>query len=388
MNIRFAIVFFLINVCYFNILQAHPMPNSIVQIEVQDGRFLFNLKLPISELELAFGKDLSTNTRESFFKYKPELQQYLLQHIRLYDESKHQLSSKIVSMSIDSTTTELNGKYNEVQAVLEFENKQPLNQSSQFVLLYDAIIHQVVTHSAIVSVTQDWQNGIIHNNEKQIGIISIDTKSNSMQPFIINLEKGSDINGFRKIFWLGMSHIAKGTDHLLFLFVLLLPASLIAVKNRWANVGSKKYAFIRLLKIVTAFTIGHSLTLIIGALDILQIPAKPVEVIIAVSIVVTAVHCIKPIFYGKEIFIAAGFGLIHGLAFATVLSVLHLQTRQLLISILGFNLGIESMQLIVVIIMFPILFWLSYKKHYKYFKNVGSIAAILLSVYWIFERLS
>ena len=85
-----------------------------------------------------------------------------------------------------------------------------------------------------------------------------------------------------------MQHISEGTDHLLFLLVLLLPAPLLLKQKRWGRFGGTRYSLIRLLKIVTAFTLEHSLTLIIGALGWLWLPVQPVEVLIAFSILVSA----------------------------------------------------------------------------------------------------
>ena len=144
-----------------------------------------------------------------------------------------------------------------------------------------------------------------------------------------------------------MRHIAEGTDHLLFLLVLLLPAPLLLTKGRrWGGFGGVGYSLRRLLLIVTAFTLGHSFTLLLGALGWVRLPSQPVEVLIAVSILVSAGHAVRPLFPGREAWVAAGFGLVHGLAFASTLANLHLEAGPMALSILGFNLGIELMQLL------------------------------------------
>ncbi len=369
-------------------LEAHPMPNSIVQIKIEQKKIVLQLKLPVSELELAYGKSMNNDVATFVRENNNQLKQYIGTHIKLIDQTNHIWDKKVTSVSYDSANSEINGTYSETLATVEFESNTEINRNEKLLLLYDVIIHQVVTHSALVSITQDWENGIVNNKDKQIGVISLDTKNNVVRPFEINLEKGSIWKGFSNMFWLGVQHITEGTDHLLFLLVLLLPASLIVVNKKWINANNRKYTFMRLLKIVTAFTIGHSFTLILGALEILQLPSKPVEVLIALSIFITAIHCIKPMFYGKEIYIATGFGLVHGLAFATVLSNLHLQMKQMALSILGFNLGIEATQLCVVLVILPVLLVLSTKAYYAHLKNTGSIIAIILSIKWIIERLA
>jgi HupE / UreJ protein len=93
------------------------------------------------------------------------------------------------------------------------------------------------------------------------------------------------------------------------------------------------------LRIVTAFTLGHSLTLLAGALGWLRLPGQPVEILIAVSILVSAAHAQRPLFPGREAQVAAGFGLVHilvhGLAFTGTLAGLHLSAGPLALSILG-----------------------------------------------------
>ena len=78
--------------------------------------------------------------------------------------------------------------------------------------------------------------------------------------------------GFISIFRLGMRHIAEGTDHLLFLLVLFLPAPLIAVGSRWAGLADMRSSVLRILKIVTAFTVGHSITLALAAFGVVPVP--------------------------------------------------------------------------------------------------------------------
>jgi pimeloyl-ACP methyl ester carboxylesterase len=102
-------------------------------------------------------------------------------------------------------------------------------------------------------------------------------------------------------------------------------------------------SLLRILGIVTAFTIGHSITLTLAAMKAVQAPERSVEVLIAATILVSAVHALRPIFPGREAWIAGFFGLIHGLAFAATLARLGLSHWQRVAGILAFNLGIETM---------------------------------------------
>lgn len=189
------------------------------------------------------------------------------------------------------------------------------------------------------------------------------------------------------LFDLGMHHIAEGTDHLLFLLVLLLPAPLMVASARWGSPAGTRRSLLRIAGIVTAFTIGHSATLSLAALGFVHVPERPVEVLIAVSILVSALHAIRPIFPGREAWIAAFFGLIHGLAFAATLDRLGLGSWERLAGIFAFNLGIETMQIIVVAVTLPSLMLLSRTSTYSILRVGGAIFAGAASFGWVLERL-
>ena len=193
--------------------------------------------------------------------------------------------------------------------------------------------------------------------------------------------------GFRGMFRLGMRHIAEGTDHLLFLLVLLLPAPLTVCSSRWAGCAGVRRSLEQICKIVTAFTLGHSITLALAARGVLRVPARPVEVLISVSILACAIHALLPVFPGKEAGIAVFFGLIHGLAFATTLGQLGLGRWERVADVLAFNLGIETMQLLVVAAILPSLLLLSRTAGYSIMRIGGALFAGSASAGWIAERL-
>jgi HupE / UreJ protein len=189
------------------------------------------------------------------------------------------------------------------------------------------------------------------------------------------------------MFRLGMRHIAEGTDHLLFLLALLLPAPLLVIGSRWAGFAGARHSALQILKVVTAFTVGHSITLALAALGPFRVPSRPIEVLIALSILVSAAHALRPLFPGREAGIAAFFGLIHGFAFAATIGDLGLGWWERVGSILEFNLGIETMQLIVVAAIMPSLVLMSRTRAYPLLRVGGALLASFASLGWITDRL-
>ena len=150
-------------------------------------------------------------------------------------------------------------------------------------------------------------------------------------------------SGFGSFFTLGLWHILEGYDHLMFLLALLL-----APASGWAVV-----------RIVTAFTLAHSVTLALTALNLLQLPGLLVESAIAASIAFVAAQNLRAATTtAHRVGVTGLFGLIHGCGFADILRETGLPEGQLLTSLLGFNLGVEAGQLLVVLPLVPALRWL------------------------------
>lgn len=383
------LIFLLLVLCsIFSLpVSAHQQPTTLVVLDVSPNNVAMNLHVPLSELELAFGHDVARTPETSLEKWQAQFEAYLLTHIQVTTAKDQQWAVEVGEMKVEKAEQTQGGSFQEVTVDLTLTPPAGVS-TRKFTLNYDLIMHQVVSHKALVSIRSDWESGQTEAAQGKIGVIHVNTETTKIDPFEINLEKGSWWEGFKGMIGLGMQHIKEGTDHLLFLLVLLLPAPLLANGSQWGAFGGSKYSVTRLLKIVTAFTIGHSVTLLAGAAGWLRLPQQPVEIVVAFSILISAVHAIRPLFSGKEMYVAAGFGLVHGLAFATVLSNLNLGAGALALSILGFNLGIELMQLFVIAITVPWLILLSLTPVYKRVRIIIAILAAIAALGWILERVS
>lgn len=185
----------------------------------------------------------------------------------------------------------------------------------------------------------------------------------------------------------GVGHIWIGIDHILFLLSLLLPAVLVFNAKQWRPTESFKLAFLDVLKIVTAFTLAHSITLTLATLQIISLPSRWVESAIAASVVIAALNNLFPLFQGRRWIAAFGFGLIHGFGFASVLADLGLPQSTLLLALVGFNIGVEIGQLTIVGVFLPLAYLL--RKTWFYQRAVfsgGSMAIVLIAAIWLTER--
>lgn len=377
---RFLLATFIVQLAY-----AHQQPTTLGQLDIGSDHVVLNLHVPLNELELAFGHDVTTNPEQTIASWGPPLRQYLIGDVRPVTPAGQPWSVQVTTMSVGAAEQTQSGPFQEVFVRL-FLIPPPGAPLRKFVLNYDAIIHQVVTHKALISIHSDWASGRVEPT--QVGVIAVNTGTARVEPLAIDLGESNSLAGFAAMVRLGMQHIREGLDHLLFLIVLLLPATLTVNGRRWGEFAGSRQSMIRLTKIVTAFTLGHSATLLAGALHWVTLPQQRVEVLIACSILVTAIHAIRPVFPGREAHIAAGFGLVHGLAFATVLADLNLTGGPLALGILGFNVGIELMQLFVIALTAPWLILLSQTTAHPWVRRSGAVLAAIAAVGWIVSRVS
>jgi hypothetical protein len=187
----------------------------------------------------------------------------------------------------------------------------------------------------------------------------------------------------------GVFHIWGGIDHILFLLALLLPSVLRRENGRWQPVGNFRTAFSSVLKIVTAFTLAHSITLSLAALQVVSLPSRLVESTIAASVVLAALNNVFPIVIERRRWLVAfGFGLIHGFGFASVLADLELTKETLIRSLVGFNFGVELGQLSIVLVFLPLAFSLRSSSFYNRFTlAAGSLAVAAIAGIWMAERI-
>ena len=157
--------------------------------------------------------------------------------------------------------------------------------------------------------------------------------------------------------------------------------------RRWQGVSSFGTATREVLWVVTSFTVAHSITLSLAALGLVSLPSRLVESAIALSVVLAAANNLWPVVENRRWLVAFGFGLIHGFGFASVLAELGLPADALVLSLLGFNAGVELGQLAIVAGFLPVAFWL--RNTHLYLRGVfvlGSWLTMLVALVWLVER--
>jgi hypothetical protein len=186
----------------------------------------------------------------------------------------------------------------------------------------------------------------------------------------------------------GVRHILGGLDHVLFLLALLLPVVLRRDVDEQSARAGLKCALRDVFKVVTAFTVAHSLTLGLAALGIATVPASIIEPAIAASVALAALDNLRPMFGNDRWSVAFALGLLHGFGFSSALADIGMSADGLLQTLFAFNLGVELGQLAIVILFVPIAFLLRRAWFYEFaVVRCGSLAIAVLSVAWFVERM-
>jgi hypothetical protein len=349
-------------------LNAHQPGLSYINLTVESNRLSGRVDMSLRDLDLVVNLDADGNGAVTFAELQakqPAIGGYLLKHLTFSADGQPGL----VHVHNHLVATDNDGAF----AVAEIDVDFPV--APAVVSVRNHLFLEVdAAHRSLMQIT-------LETNVTP----AIFVKDQSEQTF--KLGEPRTRASFNTFFKEGVWHIWIGFDHILFLLALLLPSVLVLHEKKWMPVSDLKPAFINVFKIVTAFTIAHSITLGLAASELIRLPSRFVESAIAASVVLAALNNIKPFFHGKGWLVAFCFGIIHGFGFATVLGELDLQTTSLLTTLIGFNLGVEAGQLAIVAVFLPLAFSLRQTKAYKQGALVtGSAFIALLALIWLIER--
>jgi len=357
---------------------AHPTPGSVAFLDFTVGGARIEQDVPIEELERALHQTLweeGARPEDIVGRHEEFLRTYAKAHVQATSiDGGHPWIVDVLDVTGHPADDGPRARF-------RFALRAPEGEASSSIHLHDDLVaHEVISHYTSVYVRSDWAAGAARGGPKLAGTIHAGRND------VTVVRGGSFWRGLRSVVSLGMEHIATGSDHLMFLFALVLVAPLASSGGRWRVRRSTRDAILTLAGVVSAFTIGHSATLALGAFSLVAVPSGVVEAAIAVSILVTAMHALRPIFPRREALVAGAFGLIHGLAFASTLVGRDLGRAQAAWTLLGFNTGIELAQLGLLFLLFPWLLILARTRAYDPFRWFGGALALVLAIGWLLER--
>lgn len=358
--------------CWSALVAAHKPSDSYLHLETEGSEVRVRWDIALRDLEYALGLDADDDGAITWGELRGQgaaIASYALARLTLAADGVV-CPAEFVDLQVDEHT---DGRY----AVLGFLARcprAPRDLSVEYRLFFDL----------------DAQHrGLLRLAAGGAGQTAVFAPDSPRRSFALQSAPGGmeELRAFMDYAREGVWHIWIGFDHILFLLSLLLPAVLARNGGSWLPAADFRSALWDTVRIVTAFTLAHSVTLSLAALGYVSLPSRWVESAIAASVVAAALNNLLPLFHGRRARLAFGFGLVHGLGFASVLADLELPEALRLLGLVGFNLGVELGQLAIVAGFLPLAFALRRFRLYEAaVLKAGSVGIVLIAGIWLVER--
>lgn len=349
--------------------QAHSGSTAYLQATVVGASVQLRADYALRDLDDTLGVDADDDGKLTWGELQatsPALLAYLAPRLSIAGDA----AACALTASHDVQVTDhSDGPY----AVFQFTARCAV-EPSQWQLTDNALFEFDATHRALVR----WQHGA-------------ESSSATLTPTQRTLTLTGERGGFetmREYLREGLAHVWSGWDHMLFIAGLFLPAALRRQGKRWQPVERLGPALTDAVKLVTAFTIAHAVTLCLTALGVVSLPSRVVESLVALSVLFAGFNNLLPLAGRRTLFVLAWvFGLIHGTAIAGALLELGLPASGRLLALLGFNLGVEAAQLLLVAVLVPLAFALrNWRGYVSAVLWPGSMLVALAGLIWFINR--
>jgi len=348
---------------------AHKPSDSYLAVSVEGAPLRGQWDIALRDLEFAIGLDADGNGEITWGELKSRrkrVESYALSRLKLHADGKP-CALAPTALLVDEHS---DGAY----AVLRFDADCGGRAPGSVEIAYSLFFDIDPTHRGLLRFER--------GGAAQTAVLSPERPS-----LAFRAGESSPLGQFLDYLREGVWHIWIGFDHILFLLSLLLPSVLILKRNAWQAAERFRDTFWDVFRVVTSFTVAHSITLSLAALAVISLPSRLVESTIALSVLLAALNNLWPVVAERRWAVAFAFGLIHGFGFASVLTDLGLPQGTLLLALVGFNLGVEAGQLAIVTAFLPLAYALRGSSFYRRVVFTGGSATIaLVALVWLAER--
>ena len=381
MRRTFSTLLFLIGAFSAAIAHAHKASDSYLSLHVDGEKITGQWDIALRDLDIVLDLDRNADAVIDWGEVRTrhaDIAAYALSHLALKG-----VGPNVAACTLTVTDHLIDNHTDGAYAVMKLEGSCP-SAATTLLLNYSLLFDVDAQHRGLLKLSSTSASGA-GNDAAAFVVSAVFPADNATQSFV--LVAPSTLSQFATFVVDGAKHIAIGFDHILFLVALLLPAVLIRGEGKWIPVADLRTAFWSVFKIVTAFTVAHSITLSLAVLDVVQLPSRFVESAIAASVLITALDNLWPCLPRRRWLVAFVFGLLHGFGFASVLVDLKLPASTLILSLFGFNVGVEIGQLILVGILVPLAYVSRASWGYtRIALGAGSAVIAAISLGWLLER--
>ena len=395
---------------YLDVKEVGPVAGAANAPDGQQIEYRFSLAIAIKDLDLLVPIDANADGKVTWGEVKAAmpLVQALANdaaNIELRPAGAGQASANTCHLNWqgDGVDRRSDGNYIRLAAQARCPVAQPL--AFHYTLLRD----QDANHRLLVAGRIDGKDLLTTTSPQQPSLVLRAGTGVAANAAVASAQQPSNAwSALGDYFSLGVHHLLQGYDHLAFLLALVLPLRLVlfraapaialsvqepsrssATANADAHVRAPAREWIALLRTITAFTIGHSLTLILATFGLTEASPRWVEPAIALTIVFTALLNLRPLPWVRTDVLALLFGMVHGYGFAGLLLEAAAPSGLLPWALAGFNLGVEAGQLIAVcgwvLVSQPLVVRSWYPTAVV---RGGSALLVLLAAWWFWQRVN
>jgi hydrogenase/urease accessory protein HupE len=327
-------------------LWAHPISVAFAEIKVEDGQVRWRLHIPAPDMERFFSIDGPPELPSA----ETRVHEYLARKVKVFDDGR-----------------ELPGTFGPLQLWSDPDGNPYVETTATFPLADSGLRRLTLVCDLLRELSEGYQT---------VAWITAAGRTEQLvfqrgQPYETSFaESGHWLASFAAFVQMGVMHIFTGYDHIAFLLGVVLMGG----------------SFKSIVKIVTAFTVAHSITLALATLNLVSIPGRIVESGIALSIMYIAAENLFFKKFDRRWIVTFFFGLVHGFGFASALSEIHLSRNLLATALFSFNLGVEVGQVAIVALLLPVLWYLARQSYNTLVIRCCSGVIFLLGSYWLWER--
>ena len=366
---------------YPSAADAHARRENYVWVNIESDHISGRFEINRADLKNKLGVDLEVDDAallDAVKKTAPQVQAYLLENFALSFNGQEQTIQFLEPSVFEDT-----GRFVQYNYRVEGVPEDDMVYIRDTVFLEPSFLKDDPLHRSVIVLEHNKFRNLEFGSESSALVFGP-----HLQESALNVVDPPQLLVWKDFFYQGLLHIWIGLDHMLFLLSLLLTAVLVRQNGVWQPVGRARDAYFNTLKIITVFTVSHSLTLGMAVLGLVNVPIGPVEAIIAASIIVVALNNIFVFFSAHRWVLIFIFGLVHGLGFASALGDLQFRNVRIEKILIMFNVGVEIGQVVVVLMVLPILFYLSRRVSYRTVTMpvISWLAAVLAS-FWLGTRL-
>ena len=356
---------------------AHRLGEGYVFINIGENGVHGEITITLRDLDRVLSLDIDGNgviSDEEVSRGRDRVFDYVAENVTI-SEAGGENVLRLGDLSLQSLDV---GRFASISYESEF-----LDARRDIVVRYSMIFEAAPSHRGFLVLQSNAVTGETWEGEGEEVLIF----TPGGQERVLPVEGVSAWTGFGDFLIHGVWHIWIGLDHILFLVALVLPSVLVRNGNGWQPVAGIRSTFWKVVKIVTLFTIAHTITLTLATMSLIELPSRLVESVIAASVAFAALNNVYPILQRGIGYVVFAFGLFHGFGFASVLQDLIISPKTMVLDLLAFNLGVEIGQVAIVALIVPILFAIRNQRYYiPLVLKSGSVLIGGLAILWLAER--